>query len=141
MSQALTGARADLRDIDFLGMNVRAHDTGSGLVCVFTAQEGPIAPPHRHAWPETHYAIEGEIEYLVGDAVHRVGSGGFLTIPGDTVHAITGVSPVVRWAEFTATTAPADFFERVSREANELPPDMEKLGPLAAQYDVELVLG
>jgi len=141
MSQALTDARADVRDIDFLGISVRAHD-GAAQVCAFVAQEGPLAPPHRHAWTETHYVLEGEIEYMVAGAVQRVGAGQFLTIPGDTVHALSAVAPTVRWLEITpAGTAPADFFAQVSREANELPPDMERLVPIAAQHGVELLLG
>jgi hypothetical protein len=36
---------------------------------------------------------------------------------------------------------PVGFFEKVSREANDMPPDMEKVGAIAAEYDVELPLG
>ena len=144
MSQATTDARSDVRDIDFLGMQVRAHDTGDGQVCEFRAQAGPIAPPHRHRWAETQFVVEGEMEYMVGGAVHRVPAGGFLTIPGNTVHAINAISPSVRWIEFTTPVGPADFFEDVSREPGIDPTkleDMMKLGAMAARYDVELVLG
>lgn len=141
MSQALTDASTDVRDIEFLGISVQAHDIGEGQVCAFTAHEGPLAPPHRHAWPETHYVIEGTMEYMVAGAVQRISAGGFLTIPGNTVHAISAASPTVRWIEITATARPADFFAQVSREANQLPPDMEKLVPMAAPYGVELLPG
>jgi quercetin dioxygenase-like cupin family protein len=144
MSQALTEARGDVRDIDSLGMHVRAHDTAGGQVCEFTGQEGPIAPPHRHAWSEVHYVVEGELEYMVAGATHRVGAGGFLTIPGDAVHAIGAVSPSVRWLEFTTPGGPADFFEEVGRETDIDPTQLEgmqKIGAIAARYDVELLLG
>lgn len=144
MSQALTDAYTDVRDIDFLGMAVRAHDTGDGQVCEFRAQAGPIAPPHRHAWQETHFVVEGELEYMVGDRVHRVGPGGFLTIPGSTVHAVSALSPAVRWIEFTTPVGPADFFEEVSREPGIDPTQLEsmvKLGEMAARHNVELLLG
>jgi quercetin dioxygenase-like cupin family protein len=140
MSQALTDAGSGVRDIDFLGIAVRVHDAGAGEVAEFTGVEGPLAPPHRHAWTETHYVVEGEIEYFVGGATQRISAGGFLTIPGNTVHAVTAVSPRVRWVEVTAAAKPSAFFARVSRDANQLPPDMEKLTPIAAEYGVEVVL-
>ena len=140
MSQALTDASAAVREIDFLGMAARAHDTAGGQVCELTARQGPIAPPHRHPWPETHYVIEGEIEYVVAGALRRVAAGGFYSIPGNTVHALSAVSPTARWLEFTTPVGPADFFEQVSREANELPPDMAKVAAIAARYGVEVLL-
>jgi len=143
MSQAVTDARGDVQEIEFLGIAVRVHDLGDGEICEFTAPAGPIAPPHRHAWPETHYVIEGEIEHTVGDTVHRVGPGDYLTIAGDTVHPSNAVTPV-RWLEFTGTAKPSRFFAQISREANDPPVDlaaMQKLAAIAAQHDVELLLG
>lgn len=140
MSQAISGAAQQVRDIEFLGIQVRVHDVGAGEVCEFTAQPGPLAPPHRHAWSETHYVIEGEMEYMVGGEVHRVPAGGFLSIPGDALHALSASTPV-RWLELTGDAHPSEFFELVSREANDLPPDMEKLAALAARYDVEVLAG
>jgi quercetin dioxygenase-like cupin family protein len=144
MSQALGQTSSAVRDIDFLGMKVRAHDTGGGQVCEFSAAQGPIAPPHRHAWSETHLVLDGELEYMVDGEVQRVGAGGFLTIPGDSVHAINAVSDSVRWVEFTVPIGPADFFEEVSRTPGLNPADMDdmmRIGAIAARYDVELVLG
>ena len=47
----------------------------------------------------------------------------------------------MRWVEITsADSDPVGFFAKVSREANELPPDMERLAPIAAEFGVELVL-
>jgi quercetin dioxygenase-like cupin family protein len=123
-------------------MTIRAHTPGDRQVVEASGVEGPIAPPHRHRWSETHYVVEGEMDYWVSGATHRVGAGSFFTIPGDTVHALTAVSPSVRWVEITpGDSDPVGFFETVSREANELPPDMEKLGVIAARYGVELLLG
>jgi quercetin dioxygenase-like cupin family protein len=143
MSQAAGAAQSDVREIEFLGMPVRSHQGEVGQVNEFAAQAGPIAPPHRHAWAETHYVLEGEIEYMVAGETHRVGAGGFLTIAGNTVHAVSALSPV-RWVEFTAPSGPADFFAEVSAHSDLDPTQMEgmqRIGEIAARYEVELLLG
>ena len=140
MSQAVSDPRIEAQDIDFLGIAVRAHRGVDSVVCEFVAPPGPLAPPHRHGWAETHYVIEGEIEYMVAGAIRRLGTGSFLTIPASTLHALTAVTPV-RWIEISPDDRPAQFFAQVSREANELPPDMEKLVAIAAQHEVSVDLG
>ena len=141
MAQAALDVNGDVREIDFLGMTIRAHTPGDRQVVEASGAAGPIAPPHRHPWSETHYVVEGEMEYWVSGATHRVAAGGFFTIPGDTVHALSAVSDTVRWIEMTpADSDPVGFFSKVSREANELPPDMEKLAPIAADFGVELLV-
>ncbi len=143
MSQALTDARGDVREIVFLGMPVRAHDTGNGPVCELSAAAGPIAPPHRHPWPETHYVLEGAIDYMVAGATHTVSAGQFLTIPGNTVHALSAGVPA-RWLEITSPVGPADFFEEVAAEPGLDPSTLEgmqRISAIAAPYQVELLLG
>lgn len=42
--------------------------------------------------------------------------------------------------EVSIAGRPVGFFSKVSREANELSPDMGKLAPIAAEFGVELLV-
>ena len=49
---------------------------------------GSGAPPHKHTWSDEHfYILEGEITFLVGDAIKKAGKGDFVFVPRNTRHA------------------------------------------------------
>ena len=60
---------------------------------------GPRAsgpPPHDHAWAETYFMLDGEIDVVVGDECRRVGPGARVHIPARTLHTFA-VATLLGW--------------------------------------------
>lgn len=52
-------------------------------------QEGPAGsgpPPHHHAWDESFFVIEGEVEFGIGAEARTAGAGTLVHLPAGTVH-------------------------------------------------------
>lgn len=120
-------------------------DTGGRLAVVEVAHPPlvPGPPAHRHpASDEAIYMLAGELRVLIGDEERRVGPGGFVLVPGGTVHtfATAGDQP----ARFLTLLSPAgfeEFFMAVAdaERAADRGLTIEELVPLASRYDWEIV--
>ena len=65
--------------------------------------EGGGPKPHHHPWDEAFFVLEGEVELTLGQPgdvelihgkeTHFLSAGGYVHIPGDTVHGYTNKSP------------------------------------------------
>ena len=52
------------------------------------------AGPHFHKrHSDSFYVLEGELEFAVGDKIHRAGPGAFVSVPPGIVHAFTNPGP------------------------------------------------
>jgi quercetin dioxygenase-like cupin family protein len=77
--------------LSFNGIPVRmllgSADTG-GRTCFNTGLSFPgvSAPPHRHAFAEAFYVLEGELDFQVGSARLTLGAGDFIHIPPGVPH-------------------------------------------------------
>ena len=49
--------------------------------------EGVGPPPHSHAWDESFFVVDGEVEFEHSDRMVQVPAGSFVHLPGGTVHA------------------------------------------------------
>jgi len=111
------------------------------------APAGDTVPLHRHTRDdEAFHVLEGELTVWVGDTVRRLG-------PGDCALAPIGVSHVYRVtsdgpARWLATCSPAGFEQFLAaygepagerRLPDPAPPDIERLGKLAAEHGIELL--
>ena len=83
--------RFDLKDIParemqpgFSGKFLHAETT---TLAYFTIKSGSVSPPHSHPHRQVVNILEGEMEMTVGGAVHRLGPGQILAIPGDVEHS------------------------------------------------------
>jgi mannose-6-phosphate isomerase-like protein (cupin superfamily) len=97
-------------------------------------ETGP--PPHLHrSQDETHYVLEGQFEFLLGERKVNAGAGSVVYVPRTTVHAFTNIGTQKGKLLFIET--PAGPVEQFLEEAGEPvsdpssppqgPPDMDKL--------------
>jgi mannose-6-phosphate isomerase-like protein (cupin superfamily) len=94
------------------------------------------APAHLHrSQDETHYVLEGQFEFVLGERKVNAGAGSVVYVPRTTVHAFTNTGTQKGKILFIET--PAGAVERWLEEAGEPvsdpssppegPPDMDKL--------------
>jgi len=117
-----------------------------GLV-EFYAAVGDGSPYHVHrAEDETFYVLEGELEFFSGERRMIGGAGSLVFLPRDIPHGFRVVGASA--ARFFVLCTPGGFegfVMELGQPAESLtlpvpsPPDMEKLGALAAKYRIELL--
>ena len=133
-----------------LTCKVTAEQTG-GAYSLFEglvpAHEG--TPPHiHHREDECFYVLEGEFEFLRGDATVTAEAGTLIYVPRGTLHAFTNVGeePGRLLTSQTPGGLHERFFEEVGEEAVdrvnppavEGPPDLERIAAIAAKYGTEV---
>jgi mannose-6-phosphate isomerase-like protein (cupin superfamily) len=71
-------------------------------------ESGP--PPHLHrSQDETHYILEGQFEFVLGERKVNAGAGSVVYVPRTTVHPSAWPRPSVPvscYSRITATTSP-----------------------------------
>ena len=97
-------------------------------------ESGPPAHLHR-SQDETHYVLEGQFEFVLGERKVNAGVGSVVYVPRTTVHAFTNIGTQKGKLLFIET--PAGAVEQFLEEAGEPlsdsssppegPPDMDKL--------------
>jgi quercetin dioxygenase-like cupin family protein len=106
-----------------------------------TVPQGAGAPPHKHAWDEAYYVIEGEIGFVVDGRPQLVAAGDFLYAPGGTVHAFEGRSAQpARVLIFDAPAHAESFFRDVDAQVGEMPRDLGKMLAIGERHQVEFAL-
>ena len=119
------------------------EDTGGAFAVVeHPLQPGALAgPPHTHAHEdEVSFVLEGEVGVQIGDEVFRAGPGAYVVKPRGVPHAFWNAGPTP--ARILEIISPAGF-ERYFREVAEVlapsgPPDLTRLGEIAARYGLTL---
>jgi mannose-6-phosphate isomerase-like protein (cupin superfamily) len=115
-----------------------------GAFCLidYTAVPGFPGPPlhvHRET-TDSFYVLEGELTVQVGDETHALARGAFALVPPGTPHTFS--NPGDRPARFFSLMSPGGF-EQYFRDLRDVfgdgPPDFERIGEIAARYDVETV--
>jgi mannose-6-phosphate isomerase-like protein (cupin superfamily) len=96
---------------------------------------GPPPHIHRHE-DETFYLVEGEIEFLLGDAIVMAGPGDFVNVPRRTVHRFRNVGAETARMVLTFTPAGMErFFEETLEPAPNGAVDApDNLEDVAARY-------
>ena len=73
------------------------------------APRGPATPLHRTGWDKAYYSLHGRMIVQVGDEAFDLGPGGALTIPADTPHTFTVLTPSATFLVFSLTAAMGRF--------------------------------
>ena len=119
-------------------LTFKVHDDQSETVGIFEDEvlpgTGPPAHLHR-SQDETHYVLEGNFEFVVGERKVNAGAGSVVYVPRTTVHAFTNTGTQKGKILFIET--PAGPLEQFLEEAGEPvsdpssppegPPDLDKL--------------
>ncbi|HSK84984.1 MAG TPA: cupin domain-containing protein [Rubrobacter sp.] len=119
-------------------LTFKVHDDQSETVGIFEdevlPQSGPPAHLHR-SQDETHYVLEGQFEFVIGERKFNAGVGSVVYVPRTTVHAFTNTGTQKGKLLFIET--PAGALEQFLEEAGEPvsdpssppqgPPDLDKL--------------
>ncbi len=111
--------------------------TGSYEVTLHDGPEGAGPVPHFHPWDEAFYVIEGEVDFHCGGTSKKLTAGGFIHVPGGTVHAFRYVSPTARMVGITSGEGSAAMFTAVDRECGAAP-DMDQLVAVLNRHRLEL---
>jgi mannose-6-phosphate isomerase-like protein (cupin superfamily) len=119
-------------------LTFKVHGVQSETVGIFEIEVPPegAAPPHLHpSQDETHYILEGQFDFVLGDRRITAGPGSVVYVPRKTVPAYTNTG--TEMGKILFIEAPAGPFERFLEETGEpvtdpsspqgLPPDMDKL--------------
>jgi len=139
-SRAIFLANGDGEHMRVLGadatVKATADDTAGAVEWVeFTAERGTAVPPHRHAWGESYYIIDGTIEIQVGARHHEATAGAFLTIPPRAVHGFMVTSDSATFLHVSIGPGATAMFTEYSQTVPEAPgPD--DLGVLATVLEV-----
>ena len=111
--------------------------TGSYEVTLHDGPEGAGPVPHFHPWDEAFYVIDGEVDFNCGGTSKRLTAGGFIHVPGGTVHAFRYASPTARMVGITSGEGSAAMFTAVDRECGAAP-DLDKLVAVLNRHHLEL---
>jgi quercetin dioxygenase-like cupin family protein len=106
--------------------------------CVAPRDVGP--PPHRHAWDEAYYVLEGQVRFTIDDHELVLGAGEFVHISGGTAHGFKGASDAVaRMLILDVPANAAGFFVDAEREVREMPRDLAKVPGIGMRHGIEFL--
>jgi mannose-6-phosphate isomerase-like protein (cupin superfamily) len=111
----------------------------SETVCIFEDEVLPETgpPPHLHrSQDETHYVLEGQFEFVLGERKVNAGAGSVVYVPRTTVHAFTNTGTQKGKLLFIET--PAVALEQFLEEAGE--PVSDPSSPPQGEPDMDKLL-
>lgn len=122
-------------------------DTGDALtVMEFTIPVGMGPPPHIHDQDEMVYILEGTARYHIGDQITEVGPGSVLFIPRGTEETFEPTTTLRMIGVYHPGGMDRFFAEagepaarREIPPAPTAPPDIERMGAIAAKYGLQLL--
>lgn len=103
-------------------------------------QEGVLGggpPPHFHPWDEAFYVLEGEVEVTVEGKSTVLTAGGYVHIPGNTVHAYKNLSASAKILGIVSDPRGGEFFAAVDKL--KVPDDLPRLMEIAQEFDLSFV--
>jgi mannose-6-phosphate isomerase-like protein (cupin superfamily) len=120
---------------DLLTFKVHEESESVGIFEVEVPPEGGAGPHLHRTQDETHYVLEGQFEFLLGERKVSAGVGSVVYVPRTTVHAFTNTG--TQKGKILFIEGPAGALERWLEEVGEPvsdpssppqgPPDMDKL--------------
>jgi quercetin dioxygenase-like cupin family protein len=123
MVGAGTGTRLDTVD-SVATEKVAAADTAEAYeLFEIDAPAGSGIPPHRHAWPEAYYVLEGDLDVAVGARTFRMGPGDSITVPPHAAHTFSVTSPGCRFLAFSLGDGAGRLFADLDLEVPDGPPE------------------
>lgn len=98
-------------------------------------------PPHKHAWDESFYVLNGSVEFSCGNLTEVCPAGTLVHVPANTVHAFQFIGEGGEMLEFTGSGGNATrMFSAVDEAIPPGPPDLPRVVEVLKQNGVEVVL-
>ncbi len=105
---------------------------GTFTLLEYTLRPGGITPPpHRHAFSELFYVLEGTLVVQIDGQRHNAAAGATVYVSGGTVHTFEVGQSAVRFLVLATPAGIEKYFLELKEELANLPPgppDMAKLG-------------
>jgi quercetin dioxygenase-like cupin family protein len=132
--------------LDVLGVQItvladRAR-TGAYEITLQQGPEGAGPPPHRHAWDESFFVLDGEVEITSGERIVVGRPGTLVHVPAGTAHGYRFGKGGGRMFELSAgdatTVGATRMFRNVAQAVPPGPPELPKLVRVLADNGVTL---
>jgi quercetin dioxygenase-like cupin family protein len=99
--------------------------------------QGGGPPPHFHPWDEAFYVMDGLVEVTVEGKSTTVATGGYVHIPGGTVHAYKNISATAKILGVVSDPRGGKFFAAVDQL--KVPEDLPRIMEIAKKFDLTFV--
>ncbi|WP_392887484.1 cupin domain-containing protein [Pseudomonas migulae] len=100
--------------------------------------QGGGPPAHFHPWDEAFYVIDGQVEVTVEGTATTVSAGGYVHIPGGTIHAYRNVSTTAKMIGVVSDPRGGRFFAAVDRLR--MPEDLPRILEIAEAHGVTFLV-
>ena len=100
--------------------------------------QGGGPPPHFHPWDEAFYVIEGQVEVTVEGKSTTVSSGGYVHIPGGSIHAYKNISATAKMIGVVSDPRGGQFF--AAMDQLKVPEDLSRIVEVAERYGVTFLV-
>jgi quercetin dioxygenase-like cupin family protein len=115
--------------------------TGSYEIFRQAGPEGSGPPPHRHAWDEAFYVIDGEVSFGVDAEQDLVAKAGTLVhVPGGSTHWFRFGAGGGVMISMTSRAGASAFFAEVDREVSPTDPDIGALVGIASAHRIDIAV-
>ncbi|MET0849322.1 MAG: cupin domain-containing protein [Pseudomonas sp.] len=96
--------------------------------------QGGGPPPHFHPWDEAFYVVDGQVEVTVEGNSTTVSAGGYVHIPGGSIHAYKNISPTAKMIGVVSDPRGGQFFAAVDQL--KVPEDLPRILEIAEAHGV-----
>ncbi|MDB6144555.1 MAG: cupin [Pseudomonas sp.] len=100
--------------------------------------QGGGPPPHFHPWDEAFYVIDGQVEVMVEGKSTTIEAGGYVHIPGGTVHAYKNLSATAKMIGVVSDPRGGQFFAAVDQL--KVPQDLPRIMAIAEAYGLTFLV-
>ncbi|TPG79999.1 cupin domain-containing protein [Pseudomonas mandelii] len=100
--------------------------------------QGGGPPLHFHPWDEAFYVIDGQVEVTVAGKATTVFPGGYVHIPGGTIHAYKNVSATAKMIGVVSDPRGGQFFAAVDQL--KVPQDLPRILAIAESFGVTFLV-
>jgi len=100
--------------------------------------QGGGPPLHFHPWDEAFYVIEGQVEVTVEGKSTTVSSGGYVHIPGGSIHAYKNISATAKMIGVVSDPRGGQFF--AAMDQLKVPEDLSRIVEVAERYGVTFLV-
>jgi glyoxylate utilization-related uncharacterized protein len=104
-------------------------------------QEGVLGggpPPHFHSWDEAFYVIDGQVEVTVEGKPTIISSGGYVHIPGGSIHAYKNISATAKMIGVVSDPRGGQFF--AAMDQLKVPEDLPRILEIAEDHGVTFLI-